>query len=81
MYEVIKMWLWILEDPLVDFEDYAYYGLPLYKTVALKYGFFNPIGEDTGKESYYEDYYYEDYYEEQEMIMYLFKVKALYFNT
>lgn len=55
MYEVIKMWLWILEDPLVYSEDYAYYGLPLYKTVASKYGFFNPIGEDTGEESYYGD--------------------------
>jgi len=55
MYEVIKMWLWILEDPLVDFDEYAYYGLPLYKAVALKYGFSNPIGDDTGSEDYYNE--------------------------
>lgn len=53
MYEVIKMWLWILEDPLQDFEDYAYYGLPLLKEVAVKYGFPNPIGDDTGTEPKY----------------------------
>lgn len=55
MYEVIKMWLWILEDPLQDFEEYAYYGLPLFKAVAVKYGFPNPIGDDTGTEPYYGD--------------------------
>lgn len=50
MYEVVKMWLWILEDPLQDFEEYTPYGLPLFKAVAVKYGFPNPIGDDTGTE-------------------------------
>lgn len=55
MYSVVKMWLWILEDPLQDFEEYAYYGLPLFKAVAVKYGFPNPIGDDTGSELKYSD--------------------------
>lgn len=46
MYEVIKMWMWVLEDPLQNFDEYTVYGLPLYKEVALKYGLNNPIGED-----------------------------------
>lgn len=53
MYEVVKMWMWILEDNLQHFEDYAQYGLPLFKAVALKYGFENPIGEDFGDEDKY----------------------------
>ena len=44
MYEVIKMWMWVLDDPLQNFDEYTMYGLPLYKTTALKYGFNNPIG-------------------------------------
>jgi hypothetical protein len=58
MYEVIKMWLWVLDDSLQDQPDeaYAYYGLPLYKAVALKYGFENPIGDDSGSEDKYEEY-------------------------
>ncbi len=53
MYEVVKMWMYILEDDLQNFEDYAQYGLPLFKAVALKYGFENPIGEDKGDEDKY----------------------------
>ena len=56
MYEVVKMWNWILEEGLEDFDDYAQYGLPLFKATALKYGFDNPIGEDTGEESKYASY-------------------------
>ena len=56
MYEVIKMWMWILDDPLQDFNEYAMYGLPLYKAVALKYNFPNPIGSDDGSESKYDAY-------------------------
>lgn len=51
MYEVVKMWLWVLEDDLQHMEDYAQYGLPLFKAVAVKYGFENPIGEATGSET------------------------------
>lgn len=53
MYEVVKMWMWVLEDELAEFDSYAMYGLPLFKAVALKYGFENPIGDDTGSESKY----------------------------
>lgn len=50
MYEVVKMWNWILEDGLEDFDSYAQYGLPLFKTTAVKYGFDNPIGDMEGDE-------------------------------
>jgi hypothetical protein len=63
MYEVILMWLWILEDPLQhndDNKNYAQYGLPLFKAVALKYGFPNPIGDDMGNESKYEEERWEE---------------------
>ncbi len=56
MYEVVKGWLLILEDSLKDFDDYPMYGLPLFKAVAVKYGFDNPIGEDDGSEDKYGDY-------------------------
>jgi hypothetical protein len=54
MWSVVKMWLWVLDDPLADSEDYAQYGLPLFKAVAVKYGLPNPIGDDRGDESRYE---------------------------
>ena len=55
MYYTIKFYNWILEDGLEDWHDdnYAMYGLPLYKATALKYGFDNPIGDDEGNESEY----------------------------
>lgn len=53
MYSVVKMWLWILEDDLSEFDEYAMYGLPLFKRVAVKYGFPNPIGDDDGSEDKY----------------------------
>lgn len=53
MFDVVKEWLFILEDPLKDFDDYSMYGLPLFKVVAVKYGFNNPIGEDDGSEDKY----------------------------
>lgn len=55
MYYTIKFYNWILEDGLEDWPDdnYAMYGLPLYKATALKYGFDNPIGDDEGNESEY----------------------------
>lgn len=53
MYEVVSMWNWILEDGLEDFEDYAQYGLPLFKATALLYGFNNQIGDDAGNEYEY----------------------------
>ena len=29
--------------------DYRFYGLPLFKAMAVKYGWNNPIGEDNGR--------------------------------
>ncbi len=55
MYEVVKMWLWVLDDPLQHFDDYAMYGLPLFRAVAIKYGFNNPIGKDSGNENEYNE--------------------------
>ena len=60
MYEVVQMWTWILEDGLEDFDDYAQYGLPLFKATAVKYGFNNPIGDDEGNEFCYSSDYQED---------------------
>lgn len=53
MYSVVKMWLRVLEDELAKSDAYAQYGLPLFKAVAVKYGFPNPIGEDLGTEFKY----------------------------
>jgi hypothetical protein len=53
MYKVVSMWNWILEEGLEGFDEYAQYGLPLFKATALKYGFDNPIGDDTGSEKKY----------------------------
>lgn len=57
MYFTIKFYNWILEDGLEDWSDdnYAMYGLPLYKATALQYGFDNPIGDDAGDEDKYEE--------------------------
>lgn len=55
MYAVVQMWNWILEEGLEDFKAYARYGLPLFKATAVKYGFENPIGDDIGDESKYEE--------------------------
>jgi hypothetical protein len=56
MFEVVKMWNWILEDELENWDDdnYAMYGLPLFKATAIKYGFNNPIGNNTGSEWKYD---------------------------
>lgn len=53
MSDVVYMWLWILEDDLQNFDDYPEYSLPLFKSVAVKYGFDNPIGDDYGNEFKY----------------------------
>lgn len=56
MYEVVSMWNWVLEEGLESYNDdtgYAQYGLPLFKATAVKYGFDNPIGDDSGDEYKY----------------------------
>ena len=57
MHQVVGMWNWILEEGLQDFSDdkYAYYGLPLFRATAVKYGFPNPIGDDNGDEDKYRE--------------------------
>ena len=56
MYEVVKMWMWVLEDDLQAWNDdnYAQYGLPFLKAVAVKHGLPNEIGDDNGDEDCYE---------------------------
>lgn len=54
MYQVVSMWNWILEEGLEGFDDYAQYGLPLFKATAIKYGFPDEISGCTGKESQFE---------------------------
>ena len=70
MFEVVKMWNWVLneDEELANWpnDNYAMYGLPLFKATAVKYGFHNPIGDDNGDESWYEEdqeefnMYYDD---------------------
>lgn len=55
MAEVVQMWNWILEEGLEGFDDYPQYGLPIFKATAVKYGWPNPIGDDTGSEYKYSD--------------------------
>jgi len=53
MHAVVMMWMWVLDDDLQHCSDYAQYGLPLLKKVAVKYGLPNPIGDDYGDEGKY----------------------------
>lgn len=55
MFEVVQRWNKVLEEGLENFseDNYAQYGLPLFKATAVKYGFDNPIGNDTGSEYKY----------------------------
>ena len=38
MYTCVKMWNWILEEGLEDFDCYGSYGVPTFETTAKKYG-------------------------------------------
>lgn len=57
MFDVVLKWNRVLEDGLEDWDEneYAMYGLPLFKATAIKYGWENPIGDDTGTEDYYSE--------------------------
>lgn len=57
MFEVVRRWNKVLEEGLENFPDdnYAMYGLPLFKATAEKYGWENPIGDDSGSENYYNE--------------------------
>ena len=55
MFDVVLRWNKVLEEGLEDWDEdnYAQYGLPLFKATAVKYGFDNPIGDDEGNEYKY----------------------------
>lgn len=57
MFSVVMSWNKVLEEGLEDWDEdnYRYYGLPLFKATALKYGFDNPIGDDYGNEYKYKE--------------------------
>ena len=57
MFSVVMSWNKVLEEGLEDWDEdnYRYYGLPLFKATALKYGFDNPIGDDYGNEYKYNE--------------------------
>ncbi len=55
MANVVMMWNWVLEEGLEDFDYFPLYGLPIFKATAVKYGFPNPIGNDSGSEDYYNE--------------------------
>lgn len=59
MFECVRLWNYILEEGLENWseDNYAMYGLPLFKATAVKYGWDNPIGEDNGDESIYDEMY------------------------
>lgn len=63
MFEVVRMWNWVLneDEELTNWSsnNYAMYGLPLFKATAIKYGFPNEIGDDNGDESWYNEEYDE----------------------
>ena len=57
MFECVRLWNFILEEGLENWgsgaSSYGQYGLPLFKATAVKYGWDNPIGEDSGREDKY----------------------------
>jgi hypothetical protein len=55
MYDVVKMWMWVMDDSLggESETDYAQYGLPFLKSAAVKYNLPNEIGDDRGDEFKY----------------------------
>lgn len=55
MFECVRFWNNVLEEGLENWseDNYAMYGLPLFKATAVKYGWDNPIGDDTGTEPEY----------------------------
>ena len=64
MFDVVKMWNWILEEGLENWSDdqYAQYGLPLFKATANKYGFPDQIPNHQGNEyEFSSEYSYHGY--------------------
>jgi len=70
-YLTASLVLWLLDDPLYGTikvrNMYGYFGLPLFRTIAVKFGFHNEIGYDTGFEKKFEkpeERFYPDLLEE-----------------
>lgn len=63
MFNVVLNWNKILEEGLENWDEnnYAQYGLPLFKATAVKYGWDNPIGDDEGDEPCYSEEWYFGY--------------------
>lgn len=57
MFGVVLKWNKVLEEGLENWDEnnYAQYGLPLFKATAVKYGWDNPIGDDSGSEFKYSE--------------------------
>ncbi len=58
MRQALCIYIYLIEDPdltkkLARDQMFVVYGLPLYKAIAVKYGFPNPIGDDEGNEEHY----------------------------
>lgn len=55
MFNVVCMWNWVLEEGLEDWDEdnYAMYGLPLFKATALKYGWRDEIMGYEGTEDHF----------------------------
>ncbi len=51
IYHSILMWQHVME--VRSKAEYKYFGLPLLKEVAFRYGFEDPLGEDQGNEEKY----------------------------
>lgn len=51
MHTTVCMWNRILRNDITD--AYPHYGLPTLRATAIRYGFPNPIGDDTGSEAKY----------------------------
>ena len=58
MFDCVMMWNWVLEEGLEgwDSDNYAMYGLPLYKATALKYGFPDEIDGYEGNENRFDEW-------------------------
>lgn len=54
MHSVVNNWLVVLGIRDQFTAEYAMYGLPLFREVALRFGLPNPIGDNIGNEDWYD---------------------------
>lgn len=54
IHNIVYMYNWILDDMHVYVPyQYKHFGLPYFKMIARKYGFYDPLGKDLGNEDKY----------------------------